>query len=518
MVDVEVELTAAHTVERLELLLEVPAGMALAEGENPIAVRLVGSRTITLRLVAERWGAYEIGNLTVRARDAFGLFARGGQIRAAAPVKVFPKREALRRLLRPADTQLYSGDELSRTKGEGLEFADLRPFTFGDRMKRINWRASARRGELWVNEQHPERNVDVVLFVDSFAEVKRGSASTLDLAVRAASTLAERYIRRRDRVGLVSFGGYLRWLTPGGGIVQLYRIIDALLDTEITLSHAWKAIDRIPTRTLPPQALVVALTPLLDERSVSALLHLRARGFDLDVIELSPLAFVDPGPTEPDQLAYRLWRLQREALRAQFHAAGVAVVEWRDGEPFARPVEEVTAFRRHADRTRLILGIAAVTGAAGLAAYAAVDAARLGVTIGIVGAIGVIVLAVALSLRLTALITPALALLGAEYAALFVVRGDTIDVRAPLYAAGFLVVAELAFATLELRAGAPEAGLVPRRAAMLVAIAAGSVITGAVVLAAAAAPLEGGIALEAVGLVAAVVLLVALGRVAVRSR
>jgi uncharacterized protein (DUF58 family) len=348
VVDVEVELTAAHTVERLELLLEVPAGMTLAEGVNPIAVRLVGSRTITMRLVAERWGAYDIGNLTVRARDALGLFARGGQIRAATPVKVFPKREALRRLLRPADTQLYSGDELSRTKGEGLEFADLRPFTFGDRMKRINWRASARRGELWVNEQHPERNVDVVLFVDSFAEVKRGSASTLDLAVRAASTLAERYIRRRDRVGLVSFGGYLRWLTPGGGIVQLYRIIDALLDTEITLSHAWKAIDRIPTRTLPPQALVVALTPLLDERSVSALLHLRARGFDLDVIELSPLAFVDPGPTEPDQLAYRLWRLQREALRAQFHAAGVAVVEWRDGEPFARPVEEVTAFRRHA--------------------------------------------------------------------------------------------------------------------------------------------------------------------------
>jgi hypothetical protein len=191
------------------------------------------------------------------------------------------------------------------------------------------------------------------------------------------------------------------------------------------------------------------------------------------------------------------------------------VARRRAVRPPGRGGDRIPAPRR---RTRLILGIAAVAGAAGLAAYAAVDAARLGVTIGIVGAIGVIVLAVALSLRLTALITPALALLGAEYAALFVVRGDTIDVRAPLYAAGFLVVAELAFATLELRAGAPEAGLVPRRAAMLVAIAAGSVITGAVVLAAAAAPLEGGIALEAVGLVAAVVLLVALGRVAVRSR
>jgi len=349
----EIELTAAHPIERLELLLELPAGVSVAEGNNPMAVRLPrAGRTLTIRLRADRWDAYRVGDLTVRARDAYGLFARTGRIPAGMPVKVFPRQEALRRLLRPAETQLYSGDELARTKGEGLEFADLRPFAFGDRVRRINWRASARRGELWVNEQHPERNVDVVLFVDSLAELRRGSSSTLDLAVRAAATLAERYARRRDRVGFISFGGYLRWLAPGTGLGQLYRIVDALLDTEIMLSHAWKAIDVVPARTLPPQALVVALTPLLDERSVGALLHLRSRGFDLDVIELAPTSFVDPGETEPELLAYRLWRLQREALRARFHAAGVPVVEWREGEPLARPIEEVTAFRRYATLAR----------------------------------------------------------------------------------------------------------------------------------------------------------------------
>ena len=268
-------------------------------------------------------------------------------------LRAYPRPEALPHLLRPAETQLFSGDELSRRKGEGIEFADLRPFAFGDRMRRVNWRVSARRGDLWVNEQHPERNADVVVFLDSFAEARRGAHGTIEPAVRAASALTERYLRRRDRVGLVSFGGTLRWLLPGTGATQLYRIIDALLDTRILLSYAWKSIDIVPVRTLPPQALVIAITPLLDERAVGALLDLRARGFDLAVVEVSPLPFVDPGRGRSRDVAYRLWKLQRDALRAEYAAAGVPVAEWRDGEPLAAPIEEVTAFRRHARLARV---------------------------------------------------------------------------------------------------------------------------------------------------------------------
>ena len=352
--EVEIELAARRSVERAEVLLELPPSITLLSGDNPAAVRISAARPrpLRLRLRADHWGGFRLGDGEVRARDPLGLFAHTARFEQAASVKVFPRQEALRSLLRPAETQLFAGDELSRRKGEGTEFADLRPFAFGDRVRRINWRASARRGELWVNEQHPERNMDVVLFLDSFAEARLGSSGTLDLAVRAAGTLAARYVRRRDRVGLVSFGGMLRWLVPGSGLVQLYRILDALLDTEITLSYAWKAIDVVPARTLPPQALVIALTPLLDDRSVRALLDLRARGFDLAVVEVSPLPFTEPGESEAERIAYRLWRLRRDALRSQYLAAGVAVSEWREGEPLAGALQEVTRFRRYARLAR----------------------------------------------------------------------------------------------------------------------------------------------------------------------
>src|SRR4029078_8276376 len=166
---------------------------------------------------------------------------------------------------------------------------------------------------------------------------------TLERAVRTAATVAGRFLERRDRVGLVAFGGILRWLEPGGGLVQQYRLVDALLETGVEFSYAWKDVNVIPARTLPQRALVLAVTPLLDGRSIAALLDLRARGHDLVVIEVSPEELVAPGPGL-DALAYRLWLLQRAALRARLERSGVAVARWSGDVALAAGLGGVWAF------------------------------------------------------------------------------------------------------------------------------------------------------------------------------
>ena len=164
-----------------------------------------------------------------------------------------------------------------------------------------------------------------------------------------------------------------------------------------------------------------------------------------------------------------------------------------------------------------MLGAGASAGAALLAVHAALAAPRLGGPLGVVGGVAVLLLAAALALRAPGLIAPALVVLGAEYGGMFVLQDATVDVRAPLYGAAFLVVAELAFASVELRAGTPEQGLLPRRAALLAALAAGGIVVGTIVLAAASVPLNGGLALQAAGVAAAVALLILLGRLALRT-
>jgi uncharacterized protein (DUF58 family) len=352
-VDAELAIEAKVGAARVELLFEVPPGLTLA-GPNPRLIRLADGerRVFSFRLGCGRWGAYKVGRVYVRAHDAFGLFRHETVLDRRLPLKVYPTEEALRRLLKPLDTQVFSGNHPARQKGEGIEFADLRPYVAGDRARQVNWRASARRAELWVNEHHPERNADVVIFLDSFTEARRGMRSTLDPALRAAASLVARYLRQKDRVGFVSFGGLLNWLLPATGTRQLYRIVDAMLDTQIVLSYAWKDIDVIPRRTLPPKALVIALTPLLDERSANVLLDLRGRGFDLVVLEISPLELLAQPRGELDQLAYRLWELRRDAVRGRFERAGVPLAIWDDESSVAAALEEVRTYRRYAGSVR----------------------------------------------------------------------------------------------------------------------------------------------------------------------
>jgi uncharacterized protein (DUF58 family) len=349
---VKAELELRNDGERsvaLELVVSGTAHLTL-EPPGPLLLRLAaGSQErVELSISAERWGAHRLGPVAVRACDPLGLVVWAGRIGSPVTLRVFPHQQRLRELVAPLRTQPFLGTHVARARGDGIEFADVRQFSPGDRVRQVNWRVTARRGVLHVTERHPEYASDVVLLLDTFEEARDAGGGTLDDAVRATASLAQAFLARRDRVALVDFGGTLTWLEPAFGTRQLYRIIDSLLASEIAFSYAWRGAASIPARVLPPAALIVAVTPLLDERSLHLLLDLRSRGRDLTVIEVSPLSLVPAGPSGADQLAHRLWQLQREAVRSRLRALGIGVGVWSSEIPLAPVLEEVSAFRRSA--------------------------------------------------------------------------------------------------------------------------------------------------------------------------
>ncbi len=344
-VEVEIRLTSVRDVADLEVGI---ASSPNLEPRGPATFRVSleadTPRRITFGFRARRWGAARVGPVAVRVRD--GVLRHEATLCEPVVVRIYPDIQRLRRSLRPLTTQVFAGSYTAPRAGTGIEFASVRPYTRGDRIRHVNWRVSTRRRDLHVNTYHPERNADVVLWLDTFSVAGPPGASSLDNEVRAAATLAHHYLAHRDRVGLVSFGGALSWLSAAMGRSQLRRIIDHLIDVDVAFSYAWKGVDVLPRRTLPPRAQVIALTPLTDDRSIAALADIAGRGFDLTVLDVLPEARISAGRGRSDKVAHRLWRLYREAVRSELAARGAVVARWDGSEPLQVPLASVAGVRR----------------------------------------------------------------------------------------------------------------------------------------------------------------------------
>ncbi len=334
-----------------EATLHLPAGITTVDhpGAWATAVRPGQDRRLEGLIACNHWGGYVLGEVRLVGRDRFGFLITERSIRPNQSLRVYPKPLALRTVVSAVNTHMLVGSEVARTKGEGLEFADIRAYAPGDRTRRINWRVSARKQELHVNEFHREQNHNVVLLLDTFGDDGQFGGIAVDQTVRAATVLADRFLARRDGVGVIWFGGRMHWLQPESGARQGYRIAEALIETQIARTYADRMIEIVPARMLPANALVLVLSPLQDERMITAILNLRGRRFDLAVIEIDGNVEGD-ARSDPYGLAGRIWEMEKEALRSRLGSLGIPVAIWRPGMEIEHVMQEVLSFRRHARR------------------------------------------------------------------------------------------------------------------------------------------------------------------------
>ena len=317
---------------------------------------LVADRaTVRCSLPAWRWGAYDVGHVQIEVTGPYGLFRREGVAGQSTQVRVHPTPTELQNLLGPWLVRRVSGAHGSKSVGRGLEFADIRPYSSGDSLRDINWRASARYPQLWVSQRHPDRATDVILLLDSFVESGHDVHTVVGLAIEAAVALAESHLAATDRVGLVEMGGIVRWVSPGTGRLQLQRLADAMLSTGLYANAGWRNLEGIPGRVLPPRSFVVAITPLLDDRFIDALFVLSGRGHDVAVIECASTGQDDGGggASEASQLVHRFWQADRQMVRDRLAENGIAIAAWRTGEHLDITLGELTRRRRRPVRTSL---------------------------------------------------------------------------------------------------------------------------------------------------------------------
>ena len=350
-VDVTVELRSSIKVHRCDVAVKLPSGVEVVGGSASVAAGIeagiVSAHIFRLRTIQP--GPVAIGPIVVRIDDRSGLFRTERICSGTAALKVVARPDAMKSLLRAAVTGMHVGEQISRQRGDGFEFADMRAYVAGDPAKRIHWRATARTDDPVVIERRLDRNQDVLIVLDAHANLERTSGeSTLTRCMEAAVTIAGAHLGARDRVGFVGLGSGVSWVNPGSGQTQKYRILDAISSIATTGEGIGRRVSSVPVSARQRRSTVVVVTALVDDRSSDVIRDLQARRHDVCVVAVAPFGFVaDTGFGRADrEVTLRLWRLLHEEERSRLSARGTAVVLWEDAKPVELAVREVMAWRQ----------------------------------------------------------------------------------------------------------------------------------------------------------------------------
>ena len=309
-----------------------PPQAAIAEPVSDGAVSLeVGVRS-------KRWGLRPLERPNVIATSVLGGYRVQVPSVRALSVSTLPLREgfeAVDSVPRPAG---LVGLHRSRRPGEGTELAGVRPFRTGDRLRRINWKVSARTNELHVTSTWSDRDTEVVILLDTGGEVGisegiDGRSSSLDTAVRAAASIAEHYLRHGDRVRLIDTGTAVRGVRAGSGRAHLRRILDVLVHADRKGRQQDEA-QLARRHRIRSDSLVLVLSPLLRQSMLGYIVTLVHSGCTVIAVDTLPPDVADVVDLEQHDaktwpLAWRLRLLERRAELDRLGDLGVPTVRWR---------------------------------------------------------------------------------------------------------------------------------------------------------------------------------------------
>lgn len=331
---------------------------AFAEQARPLPFRLAAGEWLRLEygLKPTERGRHEFGQVDLRLKSRFGLWWLQFVVDEAETVRVYPDFAKLTEYaLLETDNRLSQlGVLRQQRRGEGLEFHQLREYRQDDPVRRIDWKATARRRRPIVREYQDERDQSLFFMLDCSQRMRSrdGELSHFDHTLNAMLLLAYVALRQGDAVGFATFAHHeARFLAPRKSLETIPRILEMTYDLQPT--------ERIPDYQTASQALlarlrkrslVVWLTNLRDEDSANlelALGLLRPRHLTLvaslreavlDELVSQPIKDFDDALTYAAALDYRAGRRRQLATLS---ARGAALV---DAAPAGLPTALVNRY------------------------------------------------------------------------------------------------------------------------------------------------------------------------------
>jgi uncharacterized protein (DUF58 family) len=182
-------------------------------------------------------GEYNFGQIMVFAYSFIGLMSKRYKCGKPATVAVYPSFMQMRKyeFLAVANRMEEAGIKKIRQKGVHSEFDKVREYVQGDDYRTMNWKATARKGNLMVNQYQDEKSKEVYCIIDKSRLMKMpfDGLSLLDYSINSSLTLCNIALLKHDKAGLIAYNTHVdNFIGADSRPGQLQKIMEALYNQQ----------------------------------------------------------------------------------------------------------------------------------------------------------------------------------------------------------------------------------------------------------------------------------------------
>ena len=154
-------------------------------------------------------GEYHFGKLNIYVTSVFGLISRRFSYDDGGMVPTYPSFMQLRKydLLAISNNLHQYGIKKIRKIGHTMEFEQIKEYVLGDDLRTINWKATAKRNELMVNQYQDEKSQPIYSVIDKGRVMKMpfNGLTILDYAINASLVISNVALKKQDKAGILAF-------------------------------------------------------------------------------------------------------------------------------------------------------------------------------------------------------------------------------------------------------------------------------------------------------------------------
>ncbi len=297
-------------------------------------------------------GRFKVGPISIFVRDFLGLFEFEAQFPLQKEIEIFPRLESVLDVPTQGSFQsdVHGSLEL-RTRGLSVNLSGVRPYVFGDSIRHIAWRSSARLGTLIVKEFEKIVNTDATLILNLNPNIHlgAGAVSTWESAKDISLSLVSQFISQGHSI---QFGSNDFFVEKGFGQDQFALIARSLVKYDIFERAAIQKNDTTYTpdplgkwlSSIPDGSTVVYVMPLNYNDlsySLANLAKLTELKNEVILILVNPTSFMAAFREINPQLSFPRGRTNLEKLLSQIKALGIRVYSVDIGQPLRSGFKEM---------------------------------------------------------------------------------------------------------------------------------------------------------------------------------